>query len=145
VSVSIPKNRVELGRRIKEKRGEMTAKALAEKAGISASYLSEVERGVSAISSEKLLSLARHLGVGVEYLLEGEENATHNIGPQDVQIPAALSEAAESLDLSFYQTLRLLQARKTLRARRTSSEVESELNKEGWVKFFQRVKDFMEE
>jgi len=122
----------------------MTAKELAREAKISASYLSEVERGISAVSSEKLLKIARHLGVSLEYLLEGEAGTPLTNQRPDVHIPAALSEAADQLDLTFNETMRLIQARQSLRARRSTGQ-EHEFDSDGWVRFYKRVKDFMEE
>lgn len=138
-------DRKEVGARIRAARAGMTAKDLAKKAGMSAGYLSDVERGVSAISSEKLLSLAGHLGVSIEYLLTGSDGGVRNTPSPDIQVPLALSEAAEELNLSFNQTMRLLRARRTLRAKRTTDGTDRDLDRGGWIRFFKKVKDFMEE
>lgn len=61
----------ELGRRIKEERNKrgITGKKSASKAGVSASFLSEVERGISSISVEKLNRIANVFGVGIQKLI----------------------------------------------------------------------------
>ena len=137
-------DRVELGKRIKAIRQSrnMTAKELASRAGISASYLSEVERGASAIAGEKLLRIARHLGVTLAYLLEGQGDP--NESTDEVRIPAALAEAAERLNLSYFATVRLLQGRQSLVARRSSSKDEP-WQVEDWIDFHRRVKQYIEE
>lgn len=136
-------DRVDLGRRIKATRlaKGMTGKELALRAYISPSYLSEVERGASAISSEKLLRIARYLQVGLRFLLEGHPEP---VGADDgVRIPAALAEAAEQIKLSYSATVRLLQGYQSLIARRSSSE-EKKWQTQDWIEFYQRVKDYIE-
>ena len=137
-------DRVELGKRIKKTRSDkgIAAKVLASKAGLSASYLSEIERGSSAIAGEKLLRIARQLGVSMAYLLEGDGNS--GAEADDVRIPIALAESAEQLNLSYAATMRLLQGRQSLIARRSSSD-EKSWGVEDWIDFYKRVKDYIED
>jgi transcriptional regulator with XRE-family HTH domain len=121
---------------------EMNAKQLAEKAGISASYLSEVENGESAISSEKLLKIARTLRVTMRFLLEGGDEEEQLV-KAEIRIPAALSELAEELNLSYSQTFRLLLGRQSLIARRSSNS-QQEWGREDWRRFYLHVKEIME-
>src|SRR5580704_10150629 len=102
---------------------------LAERAGISAGYLSEVERGLSEISGQKLARVAEHLSVSTDYLLSGREEASS--AGAVVQIPRGLSEAAEVLDLTYARTVRLLAGKESLVARRAGS-AEREWTKEDW-------------
>jgi transcriptional regulator with XRE-family HTH domain len=136
-------DRLEVGRRIKRLRQaqEITVQELTKRSGVSAGYLSEVERGLSAVSVDKLMQIAEGLGVGVDTLLgeAPEDIAGHEI----VQIPAALSEAAERLNLSHRDTLTLLQGRHSLTARRSNTDRE-EWGVDQWVKFHEKVKDYLE-
>src|SRR5258708_38872081 len=78
-------------RTLRRARG-LSIQKLAETVGMSQGYLSEVERGGSAVSGEKLARLAEELGVSVDYLLSGRnETASDSV----IHIPPGLSEAAE--------------------------------------------------
>ena len=137
-------HRIEVGKRIKRLRQaqDLTGHDLAKRSNISAGYLSEVERGLSAVSVDKLKQVAEGLGVGVDVLL-----GDHSPEVQDqsvVQIPAALSAAAEQLNLSHRATLTLFQGQRSLLARRSKSE-HSEWDVEQWVKFYEQVKDYLPE
>jgi transcriptional regulator with XRE-family HTH domain len=140
-------SRKELGLRIRRLRGQkgLTAKALAEMAGLSASYLSEVEKGISAISTEKLQRIAKELGLTLDQMVNRTESAVSQTPTNAIQIPMALSQAAEELNLSFHQTKRLLGAGTSLVAARGSSSQGREYSKEQWIKLFERVKPFMED
>lgn len=135
-------DRSEVGRRIKRLRQaqDITVQELAKRSGTSAGHLSEVERGLSAVSVEKLRQIAEGLGVGVEALLgEGSDGTSDGTV---VQIPAALSAAADQLNLTHRATLALLQGRRSLTARRSKSD-QFEWGVEEWIKFHERVKDYL--
>lgn len=123
-------------RDIRSRRG-LTGKRLAELSQISPAYLSEVERGGAEISSEKLARIAEALGVSVQELLSTKPISRENTDP--VTIPAALSEAAEELGLSFSTTMRILDGAMSLTARR-STGASRDLTKEEWIKFYEQVK-----
>lgn len=106
---------------------------------MSAGYLSEVERGRSAISGEKLARLAQNLGVSADHLLSGRGEPSSG---STIQIPAGLSEAAKILDLTYAQTLRLLSGKESLVARRSNS-VENEWAKEDWIEFYKKVQPYL--
>ena len=137
-------HRLEVGRRIKRLRQaqDITGHELAKRSNISAGYLSEVERGLSAVSVDKLKQVAEGLGVGVDVLLGDyqAEAQDQNV----VQIPSALSSAAEQLNLSYRATLALFQGQRSLLARRSKSE-QSEWDVDQWVKFYEQVKDYLSE
>jgi hypothetical protein len=61
-----------------------------------------------------------------------------------VRIPAALSAAADQLNLSHRATLTLLQGQQSLMARRSRSEP-GEWGVEDWIKFHDQVKDYLPE
>ncbi|MEX2120797.1 MAG: helix-turn-helix transcriptional regulator [Pirellulales bacterium] len=134
--------RIDVGRRIKGARqaNDLTAQQLAKLAGLSPGYLSEVERGLSAVSSEKLARIARVLQVTVDYLLEGPRETPK--AEDEVRIPAALSAAAEQLRLSHKATLRLLQGKESLVAKRSAAH-DADWALQDWVRFYKKVKDYL--
>jgi transcriptional regulator with XRE-family HTH domain len=135
-------DRAELGRRIKQLRQAqtLTVQKLAKQSGISAGYVSEVERGMSAVSVDKLMKIADGLKVSLDSLLG--ENPPAAAGEAVVQIPAALSGVADQLNLSHRATLTLLQGQRTLTARRSNSD-EVEWGVEEWLMFYEQVKDYL--
>ena len=73
-----------------------------------------------------------------------DDSQTEAQGQNVIQIPSALSSAAEQLNLSHRATLALFQGKKSLLAKRSKSEqVEWDVNE--WVKFYQQVKDYLPE
>lgn len=129
-------------RYIRDQKG-LTLDQLAEKAGISKSFLWAVEQGRSGISGEKLLQVANALGASLEFLLRGEEP------PEDfrravVEIPWELSEAAEELSLSYRQTVALLDIHHSIIARRSSTP-RLPMTKEEWLQLFDGVEQFLRE
>jgi len=136
--------RTELGARIRKIRTDkgLTGQELAKLSKISATYLSEVERGLSDVSGEKLIRIADALCVDLQNLIaSGQITATNS---ENISIPIALSEAAEELHLSFRNTVRLLQGAQSLTARR-SSEPQAEWSRQDWINFYEKVKFILEE
>ena len=136
--------RVEVGHKIRSIRMSkgITGQRLAQMAKISAPYLSEIERGLSEASGEKLLRIANSLGVSVQTLLEGSPPEVR--AANGVTIPITLAQAAEQLKLSYRDTVRLLGGRQSLVARRGSGgEVAWQV--EDWLKFYRKVKDYLED
>ena len=136
--------RSELGARIRKIRADngLTGQELAKQSKISPTYLSEVERGLSDISGEKLIRIADALGVDLQDLISpGQTTATNS---ENISIPIALSEAANELHLSFSNTVRILQGAQSLTARR-SSEPQEEWSKSDWIGFYEKVKFILKE
>ena len=133
-------DRAAIGRRIRAARGakNLTVQELATKARMSTGYLSEVERGMSAVSVERLGRTASALGLSLSYLLDGEQAQTGD----DVHIPNALSEAAEQLGLSYSETRRLLEGRQSLVARRAEAG-QQEWDAPQWIEFYNNVKNYL--
>lgn len=77
---------VGLGRRLRaeRKRHRMTQEDLAEKVGISLSFLGHIERGSRKASIETLVNIANALEISLDYLLEDSLHATSN-SPVQVQ------------------------------------------------------------
>jgi transcriptional regulator with XRE-family HTH domain len=117
----------------------MTIHALAEAADVSAGYVSEIERGMSAVSWEKLVQIADALGVGVSAIVDDTEQDQE---PREIRVPTALSAAADRLNLSHRVTLLLLQGKRSITARRSDSE-EQEWSTEDWARFYKQVKEFL--
>ncbi|MGE3803432.1 MAG: helix-turn-helix domain-containing protein [Gemmataceae bacterium] len=134
-------DRVEVGRKVRRLRNaqQLTVHELARRSGVSAGYLSEVERGIPAVSVDKLAQIAEGIGLSLENLLdESKESDATNV----VSIPVALSVAAEKLNLSHRATLTLLQGQRSLTARRSKSEAR-EWSVEDWMRFYEQVKDYL--
>lgn len=136
-------DRAEVGRRIKRLRQaqDITVQELAKRSKVSSGYVSEVERGLSAISVDKLMQIAEGLGIGLDALLS---EAQPEMGQGTVQIPAALSDAAEQLNLSHRATLTILKGQKSLTARRSQSDIQ-EWTVDDWLRFYEQVKNYLPE
>ncbi len=129
-------------RHIREQRG-LTLDQLAERAGVSKSFLWEVEQDKSGISGERLLRVANALGASLDFLLRGEPTPDA-YRPPVVEIPRELSELAEELGLTHRQTLALLEINQSILARR-SSKPRAPMAKEEWRKLYEGVSSFLEE
>ncbi len=124
-------------REIREKRG-MTQDQLAKKADISKGFLSDVENDKRNIGSQGLLRIANELGASVDYLLAGR--VTENVENEQIIIPHELSQAAEALELSYSDTLDLLNTFISAVARR-GKKYRKELTVDGWKKFHEAIKE----
>ena len=129
------------GDRIKAVRGKRnwTQEQLAEAAGISKGFLSDIENDKRNISSESALKIADALGISLDYLLRGE-TGQREIQRRPVTIPAELSTLAEELELSYSETLTLLEAHEAVVARRAAKLVRPPTVDE-WRKFYEAIKD----
>ena len=87
-----------VGQRINYVRTEqgLTLEGLAQRAGLSKSFLWEVENDRSGISGNRLLQLADALGASIDYLLRGGSSPEIDES-RSVEIPTELSEVAEEL------------------------------------------------
>lgn len=112
-------NKQLVGERIKKRRVELgwTQDVLAEKAGISNSFLSDLENGKRSVGADKLLDIARVLNLSLDYLMSGEDVEAPK---SDVQIPSSLAKFAAEEGLSFRQTLMLLDMQKQIVAHRSA-------------------------
>ena len=123
-------------REIREKRG-LRQDQLASQAQISKSFLSEIENNNRNVSSQALLRIANVLGASVDYLLTGESKETPAKGP--ITIPPELSRAAEELHLTFNQTVDLLEAQRSIVARRAHKSIKN-LTVEDWKELHKTLK-----
>ena len=108
------------GDRIREIREDqrMTQDKLASRAGLSKGFLSDVENNKRNISSQNLLKIANVLGASVDYLLRGDSGEV--VAAQPIVIPPELSQAAEELEFTYAQTVELLEAHRSVIARRSN-------------------------
>lgn len=124
-------------REVREKNG-MTQGELADAAHLSKGFLSDVENNKRNVSAAVLLRIANSLGASLDYLLRGaaEEPRTPR-GP--VTIPPSLSRAAEELNLTYSQTLELIDTHRSIIARRSNRSVK-DLSVQDWKNLYNAVK-----
>ena len=121
----------------------LTLEGLAQRAGLSKSFLWEVEHDRSGISGNRLLQMADVLGASVDYLLRGGSSPEIDES-RSVEIPTELSEVAEELGLSFRHTRILLDVDRSIVARR-GSRAGARKNKDAWRSLYEAVSPFMED
>ena len=135
-----------VGERIKARREELewTQDDLANKAGISKSFLSDLENSKRNVGADKLLDIARALNLSLDYLMTGKNaKKTSTKQPEkEVQIPKALAEFAGDEGLSFRQAIALLDMQNQIIAHRSSTK-KGDLEKVDWQKFYEAVKEFL--
>ncbi|MBI2806626.1 MAG: helix-turn-helix domain-containing protein [Planctomycetes bacterium] len=131
-----------VGERIKERRLEIgwTQDQLCTKAGLSKSFLSELENGKRSVSAANLLDIARALNVSLDYLMTGKASKET---PSEVALPSSLAKFAAEEGLSLRQTLMLLDMHKQILAHRSAKKKEG-LEGVDWQKFYEGVKEFLE-
>lgn len=127
-------------RLVRTKRG-WSLEQLAEKAGISKSFLWEVERG-SDIGGERLLRVANALDASLDYLMRGQLSDDES-KTSTVEIPAEVDELAKQAGLTYRQTLALLEIDRSVMAHRR--DVRPIRDREYWDKLYDAVKPFLED
>lgn len=146
--------RKEMGAKIRAIRNAkgISGRELSNMSGVSQAFISEVERGLVAISSEKLVLIARELGVGVETLVSQvkEDQGSSQTSPppnpnSGVRIPSGLTEIANEYGLSFKVTMKLLESAQLLMAHRSIDGSPIERTTEDWRRFYLKVKDYLDE
>lgn len=131
-----------VGERIKKRRNELgwTQDVLAEKAGISKSFLSDLENGKRSVGADTLLAIGRVLSLSLDYLMTAKDTEAE---ASEVQIPSSLASFAARAGLSFRQTLTLLEMQQQIVAHRSATKKDG-LEKVDWQKFYEAVKEFLE-
>jgi len=131
-----------VGERIKKTREAIgwTQDVLAAKAGISKSFLSDVERGERDISSAYLLKIANAMDASLEYLLRGEAKPLRR---EDISIPKELEEAAERQGWRLDETLSLLRAHNSVVARR-SGTAQKKPSVAEWINLYNALRNFFD-
>lgn len=133
--------KIQTGKRIKEVRLShgMSARSLARLSGLSSGYLSQIETGKSAASGEKLFQIATVLCVTMEYLLDGRKASLYL--SDQIVIPGGLASVAENLDLTYAQTIRLMDGANALTG--FSEVAKDEWDTCDWMSFYNMVKEII--
>jgi len=128
-----------VGERVRRLRAELglTQDGLAQKAGISKGFLSDLENGKRSIGAETLLDLGRAMGVSLDYLMTGNGSDDQQ---DQAKIPSALARFAAAEGLSVRDTLTLLHMHEQIAATRKGAGKRSE--KVDWREFYAAVKKF---
>ena len=128
-----------VGDRIKGFREDLgwTQEHLAKRTKLSKGFLSDVENNKRNISANNVLKIANAMGASLDYLLRGEQNKANR--REAIQIPSTLSTAAEQLQLSYSETLTLLETYQSVIARR-SSEMIKQPSVEDWKTLHKLIK-----
>jgi transcriptional regulator with XRE-family HTH domain len=124
-------------REIRESKG-MNQDRLADKAQISKGFLSDIENGKRNPSSDNLLRIANVLGASLDYLMKGEVQEEEQT--RTVQIPPELSMAAQQLNLTYSQTIALLDAHRSVIARRSSRKVKG-FDVKDWIALHEAIRE----
>jgi transcriptional regulator with XRE-family HTH domain len=128
-------------RYLREARG-WTQERLAQEAGVSKSFISEVEHDRRNPSAEKLLEIANVLGASLDFIMKGE-GRTEEGPPTPVTIPRELAEAAEDEHWPYRHVVAVLDAWQSLVARR-SIEGRPQMTKKAWIDFYGKVRSHLE-
>lgn len=130
-----------VGETIRKRRSELgwTQEQLAREAGLSKGFLSDLEAGKRSVGAGSLLALATALGVTMDYLMKGQGAAPQT---EDVHIPGSLSSFAKSANLTFAQTLMLLDLQRQIIAHRSRSRSD-DLEQVDWRRFYESVREFL--
>ena len=112
---------------------------IAQRAGISKSFLSDLETGKRSLGAETLLDLARAMDLSLDYLMTGKNRGNQT---PEVQIPTSLATFAAEEGLSFRQALTLLHMQEQIFANRKSAK-KNDLEEVDWRAFYQAVKKFL--
>jgi transcriptional regulator with XRE-family HTH domain len=129
------------GDRIREVRESLgwTQQVLADKAGLSKGFLSDVENGHRGISSDNLLKVANALGATLDYLTGNAEQSAPAHQKQQVVIPDALSQVAASEGWTYAETIQVLEAYNTVVARRSAAPRPA-FDQAQWKKLYAAIK-----
>ena len=132
----------ELGDRIRIRRKELglTLRQMGSQCSLSASFLSDLERGKRSLGADSLLSIAQVLGLPVDQLMTG--NPARQIQGVAVQLPQSLMRMATQHDLPFRQALCLYWMARSIMDHRINERRQS-LEKFDWLLFYQSVKDHL--
>jgi transcriptional regulator with XRE-family HTH domain len=131
----------EIGVRIRTRREDlgMTQEELGQRAELSKSRISEIEKGSSAANGLAYLGIAEALEVPVEWLLTGEGPAARKAGPPPIS--PMLSDLAEKEGWSHRLTVEVAAAMSAVHARRTAGGKTPEYTREQILKLAEALKE----
>jgi len=135
-----------LGTRIRKLREKhaLTQQSLAERAGMSISFLSEIENDKRNCSGRMLLQLSTALGTTMDYLARGVEPAPSTHHNEPTSIPPELAEAAEQAGLSYRATVTVHEAYRQIVARR-GTEPDRKPTSAEWLAMYRALRKYIEE
>jgi transcriptional regulator with XRE-family HTH domain len=119
-----------------------TQERLAQEAGVSKSFISEVEHDRRNPSAEKLLEIASVLGASLDFIMKGE-GVTEEGPPTPVTIPRELAEAAEEKGWPYRHVIAVRDAWSSLVAKR-NAEGRPQMTKKAWIEFYEKVRNHLE-
>ena len=119
----------------------LTQDQLASRAGLSKGFLSDVENNKRNLSSRNLLGIANAVGASVDYLLRGATTEVA-ISQDPIVIPPELARAAEELELTYSQTIDVLEAHRSIIARRSRIGLRK-LSVNDWKTLHRAIKDVL--
>lgn len=130
-----------VGERIKARRAELdwTQEQLARECGLSKGFLSDLEAGKRSVGADSLLAIATALGVSMDHLMKSKLPEPEK---GEVHVPASLSQFARSANLTFGQTLLLLDLQRQIIAHRSRTKSDN-LEKVDWKRFYEAVKEYV--
>jgi transcriptional regulator with XRE-family HTH domain len=128
-----------VGQRVKIRRHELglSQDALAEKAGISKSFLSDLENNRRSIGAETLLDLGRAMGLSLDFLMTGQASEDR----AEKEVPAALARFAAEQGLSVRKMMTLLEVQEQMMAARKRPK--ARLEQVVWRTLYESVKKFL--
>jgi transcriptional regulator with XRE-family HTH domain len=129
-----------VGDRVREIREtkKWTQDQLATKSGVSKGFLSDIENNKRNPSAEYVLKIANALGASIDYLLRGDEQLP-SAPKEPIIIPQALASAAEQLNLSYAGTVELLEAHRSVIARRSNKTIRA-FEVKDWIELYRAIK-----
>jgi transcriptional regulator with XRE-family HTH domain len=114
---------------------------LAQKAGVSKSFLSDLENNEQKNPGVNyLLLIAGALGVDLHYLITGQGA---RVTARNVTIPASLLELAKDEQLTVNQAMMLLDARRQIVSHRSNGTKSDDLERFDWRPFYQAIKPYL--
>lgn len=135
-----------IGKRIKylrESKG-WTQERLAEEAGVSKSFISDVENDRRNPSAAKLLDIASVLGASLDFIMTGKtEGMAEQDTPQIVEIPRELAAAAEEKGWPYRDMIMVLNAWNSIMARRGRLG-RPEMTKRSWIDLYEKLRNYLE-
>lgn len=131
------------GERIKATRIErkLTQEKLAQAAGISVGFLSDLENGKTKVGADKLLEIAEALDVSLDYLMKGDDGEEPN-NDVPMALPASLVRIATRENLTMQHIRILMGMRRQLIGFRNDQK-STDLEDFDWAKLYDSVKSFI--
>lgn len=128
-------------RRLRRDRG-WSQEQLCKRAGISKSFISEVENSAATPGGPVLIKLASSLGASLDYLLTGRE--PEPVKSKAVEIPQSLAAFADKRGLPFRHVVVLNEVLSSIEGRRRDAGAK-DLSEADWAKLYESVRRHLPE